>query len=80
MESCIAIMISCILGREAPCCSTHWIATSAILHMDSIFTLPARVGSMMLITSPLRINDLAYKINPISLILIYFYSVDLNVI
>lgn len=61
IASCIANIISCILGLEELCCSTHWIATSAILHMDSILTLPASLGSMMLITSPLRINDLAYK-------------------
>lgn len=58
--SCIAKITSCILGLEAPCCSTHWIATSAILHMDSILTFPRRKGSTMLITSPLRIKDLAY--------------------
>lgn len=59
VASCIATIISCILGRDELCCSTHCIATSAILQMDSILTDPARVGSMMLITSPLRINDLA---------------------
>lgn len=61
VASCIAKIISCILGLEAPCSSTHWIATSAILQMDSVFTFPTRKGSMVLITSPLRIKDLAYK-------------------
>ncbi|KAG8365973.1 hypothetical protein BUALT_Bualt17G0027800 [Buddleja alternifolia] len=61
VASCIANIISCILGLDELCCSTHWIATSAILHIDSIFTVPAIVGSMMLSTSPLRINDRAYK-------------------
>lgn len=61
IASCIANMISCILGLETPCCSTHWIATSAILQMDSILTFPNRKGSMTLIISPLRIKDLACK-------------------
>lgn len=61
VASCMANMISCILGLEELCCSTHWIATSAILHMDSTLTVPTSVGSMMLITSPLRINALAYE-------------------
>lgn len=60
VASCMASMISCILGLNVLCCSTHWIATSAILQTDSTFTVPASVGSMMLITSPLRIRDLAY--------------------
>lgn len=61
IASCMANMISCILGREELCCSTHWIATSAILHTDSIFTIPNNVESTMLITSPFRTNDLACK-------------------
>lgn len=61
IASCMAKIISCILGRETPCCSTHCIATSAILQMDSILTLPSRNGSMMLTTSPLRIKDFAWK-------------------
>lgn len=60
IASCIANIISCILGLEELCCSTHWIATSAILQMDSTLTAPTRVGSMMLMTSPFRIKDLAY--------------------
>lgn len=58
--SCIAKIISCILGRDIPCCSTHCMATSATRHTDSSFTLSASKGSIMLPTSPLRINDLAY--------------------
>lgn len=61
IASWMAKIISCILGLETPCCSTHWIATSAILQMESILTFPCRKGSMMLTTSPLRINDLAWK-------------------
>lgn len=53
MASCMAKMTSCILGLETPCCCTHCMATSAILHTDSIFTFPSRNGSMMLVTSPL---------------------------
>lgn len=63
VASCMASMISCILGLNELCCSTHWIATSAILHTDSTFTPPPSDGSMMLITSPLRIRDLACTIN-----------------
>ena len=69
IASCIAKITSCILGLETPCNSTHWIATSAILHMDSILTFPIRKGSTTLITSPLRIKDLAYIIKR----LIYWY-------
>lgn len=61
IASCMAKMISCILGLETPCCSTHWIATSAILQTDSILTFPTRKGSMTLIISPLWIKDLACK-------------------
>lgn len=59
IASCMAKMISCILGLEYPCWSTHWIAISAILHMDSILKFLSREGSTKLITSPLRIKDLA---------------------
>ncbi|KAF5754124.1 hypothetical protein HanXRQr2_Chr17g0787721 [Helianthus annuus] len=61
IASCIANIISCIFGLEEPCWSTHCIATSAILHTDSIFTSCAIVGSIMLTTSPFRIKDLACK-------------------
>lgn len=61
IASCMANIISCILGLQTPCCSTHWIATSATLHIDSIFTFPVRNGSIMLTTSPFRIKDLACK-------------------
>lgn len=60
IASCIAKIISCIFGRETARCSTHWIATSAILQMDSILQFPIRTGSTMLTTSPLRIKALAY--------------------
>lgn len=59
--SCIAKITSCILGLEAPCGSTHCMAISATLHIDSVFTFPTRKLSIMLIISPFRINDLAYK-------------------
>lgn len=61
IASCMANTISCILGLEKPRSSTHCMATSAILQMDSIFTFPIRTGSTMLITSPFRIRDLACK-------------------
>ena len=60
IASCIARMMSCILGLEDERCSTHWIATSAILHTDSIFAFSATEGSTMLFTSLLQIIDLAY--------------------
>ena len=59
IASCMAKMTSCILGLEAPCCCTHCMATSAILHTDSIFTFPSRNGSTTLVTSPLWTKDLA---------------------
>lgn len=74
--SCIAKITSCILGLEAPCCSTHWIATSAILHMDSILTFPSRKGSMTLITSPLRIKDLAYT--TLRRLIYYYFAQHFN--
>lgn len=61
IASCIAKMISCILGLEAPWCSTHCMAISTILQMDSVLAFPFKEGSMMLMASPLRVNDLACK-------------------
>ncbi|KAL0539079.1 hypothetical protein IC582_023256 [Cucumis melo] len=61
IASCMAKMTSCILGLETPCCCTHCMATSAILHTDSILTFPSKNGSTMLVTSPLWTRDLACK-------------------
>ena len=65
IASCMAKMTSCILGLETPCCCTHCMATSAILHTDSIFTFPSKNGSTMLVTSPLWTRDLACEIKSI---------------
>lgn len=61
IASCMAKMTSCILGLETPCCCTHCMATSAILHTDSILTFPSKNGSTMLVTSPLWTRDLACR-------------------
>lgn len=63
IASCMAKMISCILGLEEPWCSTHCMAISTTLQIDSLLAFPFREGSMMLIASPLRVNDLACKTN-----------------
>lgn len=61
IASWMAISTSCILGLETPCSSTLRTAISAILQADSILNVPISEGSMILVISPLRIDDLACK-------------------
>jgi len=73
IASCMAKMISCIFGLEAPWGSTHCMAISTTLQMDSVLAFPFREGSMMLIASPLRVKDLACKNSTTKILMLVFH-------